>query len=116
MGEPASQPRVSARGQGVVSVAASTSLTPAERRLRAQAAAHARWAQEDPIANAARGQAGLLARFEREVDPDGTLPPAERARRAESARKAHMARLAFASSKARRAKSAGPAPTGGAAA
>lgn len=81
-------------------------LTPEQRRLRAQIAAHSRWSQEDPAANAARGQAGLLARFEREVDPDGTLTPEERHRRAESARKAHMARLTLASVTARRRKAA----------
>ncbi|MGH3574069.1 MAG: hypothetical protein ACRDUW_19985 [Pseudonocardiaceae bacterium] len=47
----------------------------------------------------------MLARFERQVDPDNTLAPAERARRAEAARRAHMQRLALASSKARRARS-----------
>lgn len=77
-------------------------LTSDQRRLRAQIAANTRWSREDPTVNATRGQAGLLARFEREVDPDGALPPAERARRAEAARKAHMQRLALASSKARR--------------
>jgi hypothetical protein len=89
-------------------VAASTRLTPEQRRTRAAIAAHARWSQEDPAANAARGQAGLLARFEREIraaHPD--LPDAEVARRAESGRRAHMARLAFASSKARAARKAG---------
>lgn len=83
-------------------------LTPEQRRLRAQIAAHARWAGEDPAANAARGQAGLLARFEREVDPNGTLPPTERARRAESARRAHMSRLALRSSRARGSRSDTP--------
>jgi hypothetical protein len=48
-------------------------------------------------------------RFEREVDPDGVLSPAERARRAESARKAHFTRLALASSRARAARKAGAA-------
>jgi len=43
-----------------------------------------------------------LDRFEREVDPDGVLPPEERRRRAEHARKAYFLRLALASSKARR--------------
>lgn len=82
------------------------STTPAERRLRAQAAAHARWAKDpDRTGNALRGQQGLLARFERQVDPDGELAPAERARRAESARKAHMASLAARSIKVRRARS-----------
>ena len=77
-------------------------LTPEQRSQRARIAALARWSKEDPAPGAARGQAGLMARFEREVDPDGVLTPAERARRAECARKAHMTRLAFASSKARR--------------
>jgi hypothetical protein len=80
-------------------------LTPAQRSLRASIAAHTRWSKEDPAANAARGQAGLLARFEREIRAaDPTLPDAEVARRAESARQAHMARLALASSKARARK------------
>jgi len=41
-------------------------------------------------------------RFEREVDPDGVLPEAERLRRAELAKKLHFTRLALKSSKARR--------------
>lgn len=82
-------------------------LTPAQRSLRASIAAHTRWSKEDPAANAARGQAGLLARFEREIRAaDPTLRDAEVARRAESARQAHMARLALASSKARAARKA----------
>jgi hypothetical protein len=77
-------------------------LTPEQRRIRASIAAHTRWSAEDPAANAARGQAGLLAKFERQIRAaDPTLPDAEVARRAESARQAHMARLALASSKAR---------------
>jgi hypothetical protein len=43
-----------------------------------------------------------MDRYEREVDPDGTLEPAERARRAEQAMKAHMARIALKSAQARR--------------
>jgi hypothetical protein len=83
-------------------------LTPEQRRLRASIAAHARWCRENSAANAARGQAGLLARFEREIRAaDPALPDAEVARRAESARKAHMVRLALASSKARAARRAG---------
>ncbi|ODU03347.1 MAG: hypothetical protein ABS81_14595 [Pseudonocardia sp. SCN 72-86] len=72
--------------------------------MRAQIAANTRWSREDPTLNATRAQAGLLAKFEREVDPDGTLPPAERARRAQSARKAHMQRLSLASAKKRAAR------------
>lgn len=81
-------------------------LTPEQRTLRARIAASARWAGEDPAVNAARGQAGLIDRFRREVDPDGTLPEAERERRAQSAYRAHMSRLALASSKARGARKA----------
>ncbi len=79
-------------------------LTPAQRRLRAQLAANTRWSKEDPTATATRGQAGLLARFEREVDPDNELHPVERYRRAQNAHQAHMQRLALASSKARAAR------------
>lgn len=82
-------------------------LSPAERKLRAQIAAHTSWANtDDRRARTANGTAALLSKFEREVDPDGTLDPVERARRAESARKAHFARLAFLSAQARRKKAA----------
>lgn len=43
-----------------------------------------------------------MARFEREVDPDGVLDPCERAKRAESARQAYYAKLAYQSARARR--------------
>jgi hypothetical protein len=84
-------------------------MTPAQLKLRAKIAANTRWSKEDPAPTAARGQAGLQARFEREVDPDGTLSPQERTRRAEAARKAHMQRLALRSSQARAARKAGAA-------
>jgi hypothetical protein len=87
-------------------------LTSEQRRLRVQIAANTRWSREDPTPNAVRAQAGLVARFEREVDPDGVLPPAERARRVESARKAHMQRLALLSAKAR-SKGSTPSDDGG---
>lgn len=45
---------------------------------------------------------GFLARFEREADPDGTLSPQERTRRAEALRKAHMTRLSMRSAETRR--------------
>jgi hypothetical protein len=83
-------------------------LTPEQRTLRASIAAHTRWSAEDPAANAARGQAGLRAKFEREIRAaDPTLPDAEVTRRAEHARQAHMAQLSLASSKARAARKAG---------
>lgn len=79
-------------------------LDPSERSLKARIAAHEKWARQDPVAGTAKARTAFLGRFEREVDPDGLLSPAERARRAEHALKAHMTRLALASAKARRAK------------
>jgi hypothetical protein len=90
-------------------------LTKQQRILRASKAAYTRWSREDPAANAARGQAGLLARFEREARAaDPTASDAEVTRRAESARRAHMAGLALASSKARGARKATEATNGAA--
>lgn len=77
---------------------------PTDRNLIARKAALTRWARENGTVNAERGQAGLTASFERAVDPDNSLTPAERARRVECARKAHMIGLARASAKARAAK------------
>jgi hypothetical protein len=53
-----------------------------------------------------KARESFLSRFEREVDPDGVLPEAERQRRAEYARRAYFARLARESALARR--TAGP--------
>lgn len=65
--------------------------------------AHVSWANtSDRSARTAPARAAALARFEREVDPDGVLTPDERARRAEHARKAYFARLALKSAEARR--------------
>ncbi|MDQ1015795.1 hypothetical protein [Streptomyces afghaniensis] len=84
-----------------------TGLNAAQRRLRAQIAASELWSRVgDPAAHTEPARRAFLVRFECEVDPDGTLAPAERARRAEHARKAHFKRLALASSKARAAKAA----------
>lgn len=78
-------------------------LTPTERSLRGQLAAHESWARTpDPAARTANARKAMLDKFERQVDPDGTLPSAERARRAEHARKAHFKRLALKSVQARR--------------
>jgi hypothetical protein len=83
-------------------------MTPAQRRLAAQLAAHTSWAKtEDRTKRTAPGTKAFMDRFERQVDPKGELPPAERAKRAESARKAYFAGLALRSSQARaRRKSA----------
>jgi len=58
----------------------------------------------DPSARTQPARRALLDRFEREVDPDGALPPDERARRAAHARKPYFTRLALRSAQARRTK------------
>jgi hypothetical protein len=76
-----------------------------EHHLRAQLAAHVSWAkEEDPSARTKPARDAFFARFEREVDPDGTMDPVERGKRAEHLRKAHMLRMSLASAKARREK------------
>ena len=73
-----------------------TSLSPSEKTLRAQIAAHESWARtEDRAARTANARKAAMDRFEREVDPNGELTPQERAKRAEHARKAYFARLAL---------------------
>lgn len=68
--------------------------------------AHTRWAKEpDRRAATAPARKGFRARFEREVDPDGTLSPAELAIRTDHAISAHMGRLAMARA-AKRARTA----------
>lgn len=47
-----------------------------------------------PAAMAERARGGFMAKFERQVDPEGELEPVERAERARMAMRAHMARLA----------------------
>ena len=83
------------------------SLTPAEAALRGRLGAYALHAKYDSRETTQKARSTFLSRFEREVDPDGVLPEAERARRAEYARKAHMSRLALASARARRERKAG---------
>lgn len=78
---------------------------PADRSLAASIAANSRWSREDPAEQGRKMRVGLEAKFLREVDPDGTLPDAERRRRAECARRAYFQRLALASAKARRERS-----------
>lgn len=85
-------------------------LSPAERSLRGQIAVHESWARTpDRAARTEKARKAALDRFERQVDPDGTLPPAERAKRAENARKAYFSRLALKSAQARRARKGGAA-------
>jgi hypothetical protein len=80
-------------------------LTASQRSTRARLAAHTRWAGEsDTLAATAPARKAAMSRFEREVDPDGTLPPAERARRAKHALKAYMLSLALKSAQSRAAR------------
>jgi hypothetical protein len=75
-------------------------MSATERSARARAAAYAMHAQG--LTNTTAATAASMARFEREVDPDGLLTPEERARRAGFARKSHFADLARRAAKARR--------------
>lgn len=74
-------------------------LTQSQRRLRAQIAAHSLHAQGKTNTGPARK--AFINRFEREVDPDGILSPAERAKRAEHARQVYMRQLALKSARSR---------------
>lgn len=85
-----------------------TSLTAEQRSHRARIAAHVLHGSRDSVKHTEPARKAFLERFEREADPEGILPEAERKRRAEHLRKAHMYRLALESSKAR-AKAAGGA-------
>ncbi|HEX2574716.1 MAG TPA: hypothetical protein VHK88_00110 [Aquihabitans sp.] len=78
-------------------------MSEAELKLRASIAAHESWARTpDRTARTDAARRTYRESFEDVVDPDGTLDPAERSRRAEHAYKAHMQRLALKSAKARR--------------
>jgi hypothetical protein len=77
-------------------------LNAQERSVRARFAAYAQHAADDPHVTTAAARAGFVARFEKQVDPDGTLPPEERARRTQAAIKSHMVKLAFYSARVRR--------------
>lgn len=65
-----------------------------ELALRGRMGAHFLHATHDSRRLTARARATFLASFERQVDPDGSLPADERRRRAAHARAAHFARLA----------------------
>lgn len=69
--------------------------------LRGRIGAHRLHASTDAPSTTAAARAAFLSSFERSVDPDGLLDPAERARRADHARRAHFAELAYRSAIAR---------------
>lgn len=76
------------------------------RALRARMAAHHLHTQvTDPTSHTAPARAAFMVdRFERMVDPQRTLTPEERARRAEHARKAHFIKMAIKSAEVRKAR------------
>jgi hypothetical protein len=78
-------------------------LTPEQRTLRAQLAAHESWARTtDPATRTAAARKAANDRFKRQVrDEHPNLDDREVARRAEHLRRAHFARMALASSRAR---------------
>lgn len=75
-----------------------------DRISRARNAALTRWSYEDPVAGTAAARQAFLDSFEAKVDPEGKLPPAERARRAERLRRVHFSEMAKKSAAARRRK------------
>lgn len=82
-------------------------MTPEERKARAKLGAHTSWANTvDPTARTEAGRRAAELRFEKQADPDGVLPPEERARRAGHLRKAFYARIQLASATARRKNAA----------
>jgi hypothetical protein len=79
------------------------SLNESERRMRASIASNTSCANTSDFSErTAAARASFLSRFEKEVDPEGVLPEADRVRRAEHLRKAYFQRLALRSAQARR--------------
>jgi hypothetical protein len=71
-------------------------LNPKERSMHAQIAAlelHSRMSPEEATRHTEPARQAFMRRFVDQVDPDRTLPPKERAKRANQAMRAHMARL-----------------------
>lgn len=84
-----------------------STLTPSQRTLRAQIAAHSKWARTlDRSAATRPAREAFDKRFYDKVDPHRELDPATRGRLAASERNAYFKRLALKSSQARKAKAA----------
>jgi hypothetical protein len=68
-------------------------------------AAEVSWARtRDRTARTRPARETFLRRFEKEVDPDGTLTPEERRERAEHAKRAYMLQLAKRSATVRKSR------------
>jgi hypothetical protein len=75
-----------------------------EKDINRRIAAEIAWSRTvDRAARTRPARQKFLQKFEREVDPDGALPPDERRRRAEHALRAYMLRLAKRSVSVRKA-------------
>lgn len=75
------------------------------KNINRRIAAEVSWARtSDRAARTRPARETFLKRFEREVDPDGTLPPVERRQRAEHAKRAYMLQLAKRSATARKTR------------
>ncbi len=77
-------------------------MTKSQRQQRARIGGYALAASRDSREYTRSAREGFWRRFLDEVDPDRTLPEAERERRARAALKAHMTRLALKSARKRR--------------
>jgi hypothetical protein len=64
---------------------------PFRSSTQARAAAHSSWARTpDRAARTAKAREAAVAKFERDVDPDGVMSPADRRKAAVNAQRAHM--------------------------
>ena len=83
-------------------------FSPETAALYGRIGAHALHAAHDSRQTTKAAREKFLGRFLDEVDPERTLPEAERLRRAEHARKAYFARLALKSAQTRAKRRARP--------
>lgn len=75
------------------------------KEMNGRIAAEISWARtHDRAARTRPAREAFLKRFEKEVDPDGTLLPEERRQRAEHAKRAYMLQLAKRSVAVRKAR------------
>lgn len=75
------------------------------KNINKRIAAEVSWARtHDRAARTRPARQAFLNRFEKQVDPDNTLPPEERRQRAEHAKRAYMLQLAKRSAAARKAR------------
>lgn len=82
------------------------------KNINGRIAAEISWARTHDRAERTRpARETFLKRFEKEVDPDGMLPPEERRQRAEHAKRAYMLQLAKRSAATRKAKQPAPRST-----